>query len=133
MKFRLRPHREAIHQPVRRYLHGLGGKPVHRVRLVVCAHHQRRKRHVHALRAIALHDEGIERVEGLVGLVAGAHRRNERERAALRGIDIDVVEVMEIGGIFEIAERRNAMGLGRHLRGPARAAEPGGAERATDT
>ena len=38
----------------------IGGEPVHRVGLVIGAYHQGRKGHIHALRAIALQDVGVQ-------------------------------------------------------------------------
>ena len=54
-----------------------------RIRLVAGARHQRGEGEVHALRPLTLEDEGVERVEGLVGLVVAAHRGNGREHPAL--------------------------------------------------
>ena len=42
---------------------------IHRVRLVERPRHQRRERQLHALRAVALEDKGVERIEGLEGLL----------------------------------------------------------------
>lgn len=112
MESGFRPQRETVGQFIRRDLHGLGNEAVHRVGLVGGAHHQRRKRHVHALSAFALQDVGIERVEGLIGLVVGAHRRDQRKQPTLGRVHIDVVEMMKVRGIFQIAEYRHAMRLG---------------------
>ena len=75
----LRPQRETIGQLVGRNLHRFGHQAVHRVGLVARARHQRREGQVHALRAFALQDKGVERVEGLVGLIVGSHRGNRRK------------------------------------------------------
>ena len=51
------------------------------------------KGQLHALRAFALEDEGVERIERLEGLIIGADRRDRRKQATLRRIRIDVVEI----------------------------------------
>jgi hypothetical protein len=111
VKFRLGPQREAIGELVRRYLHRLRCEAVHRVRLVTGAGHQRRESQVHALRALALQDKGIERIEGLIRLIVGSCRRNRRKHPAFRRRQIDVVEVMEIRRIFQVAEHRQSVRL----------------------
>src|SRR5262249_36251954 len=78
--------------------------------------HQRREGHIHALCALALEDVGVQRIEGEVGLVIGTDRGDQREGPALRRGRIDVVEMMELGGIFQIAEGRYAVRLGPALR-----------------
>ena len=128
MEPRLGTHREAIGQLVRRDLHRFRGEAVHRVRLVIGARHQRREGQVHALRALALQNVGVERIEGEKGLVVGAHRRDDRKQPALRRVDIDVVEMVEVGGIFQVAERRDAVSLGA-ASAAAAAASCSGAQR----
>ena len=130
VKARLGPHREAIGELVGRNLHRLRGEAIHRVRLVAGARHQRRKGQVHALRALALEDEGVERIEGEEGLIVGATDGIERKQPALRRIRIDVVEMLEVGGIFQVAEHRHAVRSRRRHRRPRRGRNQAGAQRA---
>jgi len=109
---RLRPQREPICQLVRRNPHRPRDQAVHCVRLVAGAHHQRREGLIHADRAIPLEDKAVQRVEGKERLIVGARRRNGREHAALRCADIDVIEVLEVRRIFQIAEGRHAVAIG---------------------
>ena len=93
-------------------MHGAGGEPVDRVGLVARACHQGRKGQRNALRAVALEDVAVERIERLESLVVLPVGTDLRKRAALGGVRIDVVEMREIRRIFEIAERRESVGLG---------------------
>ena len=102
----LRPHRKTVGELVGRNLHRLGREAVQRVRFVAGPRHQRREGQVHALRAFTLQDEGIERIEGLIRLIVGFRRGNRREYPAFRRGWIDVVEMMKVGRIFQIAEHR---------------------------
>ena len=120
MKPRLRPQGKAVGGLVRGDLHRPRDEPIHRVRLVIGARHQRRKGHVHALRALALQDIGVERVEGKERLVERALRGNEREHSPFRRVDIDIVEMMKIGRIFQIAEHRDAVNIGAGIGRPGR-------------
>jgi hypothetical protein len=107
----LRAQREAIRQLVRRNLYGLCHQTVHRIGFVAGTCHQRRECHVHALRAFAFEDIGVEGIEGLIGLVVGTNRRDQRKCAAFRRGRIDVVEVLKIGRIFQVAEHRKPMSI----------------------
>lgn len=100
VKLRFGPNTETIDRLVGGHADRFCGKAIHRIRLVAGAHHQRRERHVHAVRAIALEDIGVERVEGLERLVVGGGRRDRREHPALRCIDVDVIELAEVAGYF---------------------------------
>ena len=124
----LRSHRKPVGELVRRNLHRFRGKPVHRVGLVARARHQRCESEIHALRAFTPEDERVERVEGLKRLIVGFGRGNRRKGTAFRRGEIDVIEMMKVGRIFQIAEHRQPMnfaaGFHRH-RGP----QPHGTER----
>ena len=82
VKFRLRPQRKAIGQPVVGDAHAARGQPVHGVGLVARAHHQGREGELHALRGVALQDEAVERIEGLERLIvtAGSDRSAKTRR-----------------------------------------------------
>ncbi len=110
------PHQEAIGEPVLGYLHRAGCKPVQAIRLVLGRCHQAREGELHALGAIAPEDETVERIEGEKILVVGAGRSDMGEHAALRRIGLDIVEMLEVRRIFEIAEGRHAMALGAFVR-----------------
>src|SRR5262249_59119838 len=86
------------------------------------ARHQAREGELHALRAVALEDEDVERIEGEKVLIEDPVRSDLGERAALGRVGVDVVEMLERRRIFEIAERRDAVPLGTFLR-PRRASE----------
>ena len=109
---RLGSHREAIGELVGRNPHRFCGKAVHRVGLVVRARHQRIKTQLHALGALTLEDEGVERIEGLERLIVGPGRRDRGKQPSLRRVRIDVVEMVEVGRIFQIAEHRQPVRLG---------------------
>src|SRR6516164_8566262 len=85
---------------------------VQRVGLVLGARHQAREGELHALCTIALKDEAVERIEGEKVLIEGPSCPDVGEYAGLRGVWIDVIEMFEVGRIFEIAEGRNPMALG---------------------
>ena len=124
-------HRKAVGELVGGNPHGFRRKAVHRVGFVVRASHQAHERHVHALRAFALQDVGVERIEGEEGLVVGANRWDQRKQSALRRGHIDVFEMMKIGRIFQIAEHRHSVGLGAAFLGRRRGRpEPSCAQRA---
>ena len=86
VEFGARPDEELIDQAVGRAAHFLRGKPVHGVRLVAGADHQRREGQLHALRGVALEDEAVERIEGEEILVVEAVRADLRKHAALRRV-----------------------------------------------
>jgi len=129
VKSSLGAHREPVGSVVRRNLDRFRREPVERIGLVARTGHERRKDEVHALRALALEDVGVEGVEGEERLIVGADRRDQGKRPALRRIDIHVLEMVEVGRIFQIAECRHAMGLGAAVVG-ARGAPPRQAQRA---
>src|SRR5262249_28860468 len=81
------------------------------IRLVRGARHQAREGQFHALRAVALQDEAVERIESQDVLIESSARSDVRKHAALRGIRIDIVELLEVRRILEIAEGRQAMAL----------------------
>ena len=120
VKARFRPQRKAVGQLVRRNLHGFRDLAVHRVRLVARPRHQRRKGQFHAARAFAFQDEGVERVERIEGLVVEARRRDGRKQPALRRGHVHIVEMMEVGRVFQVAEHRQAVRLGAGLGGGGR-------------
>ena len=86
---------------VRGMLDGFGDEAVFGARLVEGAGHQRVVGERDEPRGIALVGIGIERIEG----VGSA----DPYPTALRGLWIDIVEVLEVDGIFEVAEQRQAM------------------------
>ena len=106
-----------------------GGEPVHRVRLVGCARHQRREGELHPLRAVALEDEGVERVEGQEILVELPRRSHLGEGSALRRVRIDIVEMAEVRRVFQVAERRHAVAFGVLVSRMRKAAEFGSGKR----
>ena len=106
------PHQEPVGQAIRGNAHGARGKAVERVRLVGGARHQAAKGELHALRAVALEDEDIERIEGEKVLIKDAVRPDLREGAALGRVRLDIVEMLEARRIFQVAEGRHAVTLG---------------------
>src|SRR6266404_1409285 len=106
----------SVGEPIRGYPHRARGKPVEGVRLVGRARQQAGEGELHALRAIALEDEDVERIEGEKVLIEGPGGSDLGERAALRRIGVDVVEMLESRRIFEVAERRDAVPFGALLR-----------------
>ncbi len=109
-------HQKAAAEPILGYLHGARGQPVHGVRLVLGAYHQAREGQLHSLRAVAFEDEAVERIEGEKILVVGAGRPDVGEHAALARIGIDIVEMLEVGVILQVAEGRHAVARGIRLR-----------------
>src|ERR1700676_4709923 len=67
---------------------------------------------MNGLGGISLENEGIERIESEKVLVELAQRRDLREYTAFGGVRIDVVEMLEVGRIFEVTEGRHAVTLG---------------------
>src|SRR5215470_12931137 len=106
------PQQETISESVGRYLHRTRSEAVQRVGFVLGARHQAREGELHTLRTIALKDEAVERIEGEKVLIEGPSCADVGEYAALRGVWIDVIEMLEVGRIFEIAEGRNPMAFG---------------------
>src|SRR5262245_27580055 len=106
------PQQKTISEPVRRYLHRARSETVERVGFVLSARHQAREGELHTLRTIAVKDEAVERIEGEKVLIEGPSCPDVGEHAALRGAWINVIEMLEVGRIFEIAEGRNPMALG---------------------
>src|SRR5262249_57792065 len=96
---------EAVGASIRRDPHSARGKTVDGVGLVGRARHQRRERELHSLRAVALEDVAVERIEGEEGLIVLPLGADLGKYAALRRARIDVVEMDEIRRLFEIAER----------------------------
>src|SRR5262249_7810314 len=106
------PQQETISEHIGRYLHRACSEAVQRVGFVLGACHQAREGELHPQSGIALKDEAVERVEGEKVLIKGPSCPDVGEYAALRGVWIDVIEMLEVGRIFEIAEGRNPMTLG---------------------
>src|SRR5207247_11224732 len=86
-------------------------KAIESIRLVIGARHQAREGELHALRAVAPEDEDVERIECEKVLIEGPGGSDLGERAALGRIGVDVVEMLEVGRMFEISERRYAVAL----------------------
>src|SRR5215831_1927978 len=106
------PQQKTVSEPVGRYLHRARSEAVQRVGLILGARHQAREGELHPQSGIALKDEAVERIEGEKVLIEGPSCPDVGEYAALRGVWIDVIEMLEVGRIFEIAEGRNPMTLG---------------------
>ena len=63
------------------------------------------------VRAVALEDVGVQRIEGRKDWLKP--RADElRKHAALRRVRIDVVEIRKVGRIFQIAEDGEAVAFG---------------------
>src|SRR5215813_2915818 len=107
-----RPQQKTISESVGRYLHRARGEAIQRIWFILSAYHQACEGELHALRTIALEDEGVQRIEGEKVLIEGPSSPDMRERATLWSVWIDVIEMLEVGRIFEIAEGRNPMALG---------------------
>ena len=95
------------------------GIGIDRVGFVGGAPHHGGERLLHVDRRIALEDKSVERIEG-----RGAAAGELAEGAALRGVGIDVFQMLEIGRIGEIAERGQAVVRGL-IRGQGRRWERG--------
>ena len=67
------------------------------------------------MRAIAFQNVGVQRIEGLERLIVGAHPRDRRKQPTLGRVDIDVIEVMKVARIFQIAKSRHPMRFGGAL------------------
>src|SRR4051812_23538954 len=98
------PHEETIGASVGRYSHSARSKPIQSIRLILCSRHQARERQLHALGGIALENEAVEGIECDQVLIEYPTRSNVREHAALGSVRIDVIELLEIRSIFEIAK-----------------------------
>ncbi len=109
MKPRFRTQQETIGQAVAGNTHRFRNQPVHAVRLVGSARHQRRECQFHALRRVAAQDVAVERIEGQERLVELPRRSDLREHTALWRRRIDVIEMGEVGRVFQIAEGGHAM------------------------
>src|SRR6266446_10869615 len=68
------PQQKTISEPVGRYLHRARSEAVQRVGFVLGARHQAREGQLHTLRAVALEDEAVERIEGEKVLIEGPRR-----------------------------------------------------------
>src|SRR6185312_6422759 len=66
---------------------------------------------------LAFQDVAVKRIEGEEGAVIAAARNDFRVHAALGRVRIDVVEMVEIRRIGEVAEGRHAVALGVLRRG----------------
>src|SRR5215813_6336668 len=107
-----RPQQKTISESVGRYLHRARGEAIQRIWFILSAYHQACEGELHALRTIALEDEGVQRIESEKILIEGPSCPDMREPATLGGGWIDVIEMLEVGRIFEIPEGRNPMALG---------------------
>ena len=96
-----RPQPEPVDQSIGGDGQLVGREQIDRIGLVKRARHQRGKGDAHAVGGIALDDIGVERIEG------GAARADQlREQSALGRIDIDVIEILKIRRVFQVAEGR---------------------------
>src|SRR5205823_1200512 len=66
------PYQKAVGEPIRRYPHRARSKSVESIRFVGGARHQAREGELHTLRAIALEDDAVERIEGENVLMEGS-------------------------------------------------------------
>ena len=114
---RLGPQREDHPGAILRHLDALGDQAVFRERLVQVADRQGVEQQSEAGGIVALEDE-------LVEIVEGADRR-QGQRAAFGRVRVSVVEMGEVGAVFELAVHRRAMPRLRRLVGPAEAASAG--------
>ena len=79
---------------------GFSDQPVERVGFVICPHHEAViDMDAYFRRAVALDDECVEAVE-----CRRAEQLALAHRAALRGVRVGIVELCEIGRVFEITE-----------------------------
>ena len=111
MKTRLGTQEKTVGQTVRRDGDRARRKSVHRVGLVGGPHHQRREGQLHALRAVALEDERVERVEGEEVLIVLSIGADLREGPALRGVRVDIVEMTKVRRVLQVTEGRHAVGF----------------------
>jgi hypothetical protein len=77
------PHQKAVSEPIRGYANRARGEAVEGIRLIGRARHQAGEGELHALRAVALEDEDVERIEGEKVLIEGAARPDLGEQPAL--------------------------------------------------
>ena len=110
MKARLWAQLEAIGQLVRTDAHGLRHEAIERIGLVGAARHEAVEGGVDARRAIALEDIDVEGVEGLEILVAGGVLDLDDQRSALGSRGVHIGEMLEVGGLLQLAEGGEPMG-----------------------
>ena len=97
---------------VRGQIGAFGDEAVFAAGLVLGRQHQRVEGLAHAGRRDALDDIRVEAVEGA--------DRGEPHRAAFRRARVGVVEMLEVGTVFEIAEQRQTVARRRARRSPPR-------------
>ena len=126
---RLGPQHEGVAVAVLGDRHAVGEVAIDRVRLVPGVHHQRIETRLHARRRIPAAHETVHRVEGLDVLIVEPVARLEIECPARRRVRRGIVELLETGRIFQIAEGRKP--VQRHAARIVRPAErrKGGARR----
>src|SRR6202022_1440606 len=91
---------------------GARDKAIERIRLVAASAHQRIENEPHSGGTVALQDIGIQRIKGGEILVSGGGTDLKHDLAPLRGTWIHVRKMAEGGRLGEIAEDREAVGLG---------------------
>ena len=104
VEFRALAHRKPIGQTVIGDADAFCRQPIHRVRFVGRARHQAGENVIHAERAIALENVGIERIESQERAVIAAAADGFGIHAALGCARIDVGEIRKVGRILQIAE-----------------------------
>src|ERR1700716_3296484 len=109
-------HQEPVGQAVLGYSNGPRSKAVQGVRLIRSAHHQTCESELQALGGVALQNEAVQRIERQTVLIENQIRADIRERAALRRVRVDIIELLEVRGVFEGSERREPMTLRGLLR-----------------
>jgi hypothetical protein len=112
VKSRLGPQGERHRRAVGRHLDARRDEAVQGVGLIERAYHQRIENQLDAFDRDALEDERVQAIEGIDSV--------QPERAALRGVGVDVVEVLEVGRILEIVEDRDAVARLPVVRGRSR-------------
>ena len=127
---RLGAQQEAVGQLVVRDAHAPRDEAVERIRLVAgCRAIRLSKVSAHAGGAVALQHVDVEGVEGVEVLVADGLLDLDREGAALRRLRIDVVEMLEVGRVFQVAEAGEAVAFGFCLPGRSHARQSGRGQR----
>ena len=115
MEARFRAQGKAVGELVVGDAHALRNEPIERIRLVSRAGHQRVEGAGHAGGAVPAQHEDVEGVERIEVLVAERLLDLDRQRAALRGGGTHVIEMLEVGRIFQLAEARQAVRFGLAL------------------
>src|SRR5262245_59140776 len=109
MELRFRTQQKTIAEAIGRDHDRARRKPIHSIWLVESLHHQGGEGELHAERGVTLEDVTVERIEGVEVLIVLPLGADLGELPALRRVRIDIGEMLEIGGILEIAEAGHAV------------------------